>query len=285
MIRKSCICPAVDEIVKIALIEDIGSGDITTSYLVDPLLRGHSKVMAGEMLVVAGITPFVKAFQFLSSEIEFVFLENEGTVIQKGEAIAELKGPYNTLLSGERTALNFLQRLSGIATLTHCFLQKIKKYKSVLLDTRKTTPGWRVMEKEAVRLGGGTNHRMGLFDAVLIKENHIAACAGSVRAAVEKAKRTRSPLVNVEVEVRGIEELREVIDLKPDMVMLDNMTIEEIRQAVKIVSGRVPLEVSGNITIESIEEVASTGVEYISAGALTHSSRAVDISMITEPEK
>jgi len=277
------ISPVVDELVRVALAEDIGSGDKTTSLLVDPECRGHARVIAKEMLVIAGFLPFMKVFQILSSKIEFVFFEKEGSVVREGDTVAELKGPYSVLLTGERTALNFLQRLCGIATNTYHYVEKIKLFGTVLFDTRKTTPGWRALEKEAVRLGGGTNHRMGLFDAVLIKDNHIAACGG-IRPAVKRVKEVKSPRLTIEVEVKNMEEFREALDAGPDMIMLDNMSIEEIKQAVKTAGGKVPLEASGNITLESIEKVAATGVNYISAGAVTHSSRAVDMSMIIEPE-
>jgi nicotinate-nucleotide pyrophosphorylase (carboxylating) len=279
------ISPVVDELVRVALAEDIGSGDKTTSLLVDPECRGHARVIAKEMLVIAGFLPFMKVFQILSSKIEFVFFEKEGSVVREGDTVAELKGPYSVLLTGERTALNFLQRLCGIATNTYHYVEKIKLFGTVLFDTRKTTPGWRALEKEAVRLGGGTNHRMGLFDAVLIKDNHIAACGG-IRTAVEKVKEVevKGPRLTLEVEVKNMEEFREALDAGPDMIMLDNMSIEEIKQAVKTAGGKIPLEASGNITLESIEKVAATGVNYISAGAVTHSSRAVDMSMIIEPE-
>ena len=274
---------SVDELVRIALTEDIGSGDKTTSFLVDPECRGRARVIAKETLVVAGLLPFKKVFQFLSSETEFSFLEREGSVAGEDDTVAEIKGPYNVLLTGERTALNFLQRLCGIATNTYRFAEKVKPFGTVLFDTRKTTPGWRALEKEAVRLGGGTNHRMGLFDAVLIKDNHIAACGG-IRPAVEKAKEAKSPHLTVEVEVKNMEEFREALDAGPDMIMLDNMSIEDMKQAVKEAGGRVPLEASGNVTLESIEKVAATGVNCISTGAVTHSSRAVDMSMVIEPE-
>ena len=273
---------SVDELVRIALAEDIGNGDKTTSFLVDPECRGRARVIAKEMLVVAGLLPFKKVFRFLSPETEFVFLEREGFVAGEGDIVAEINGPYSVLLTGERTALNFLQRLSGIATNTYRFAEKIKSFGTVLLDTRKTTPGWRALEKEAVRLGGGTNHRMGLFDAILIKDNHIAACGG-IKPAVERAKQVKSLHLAVEVEVKNMEEFREAQNAGPDIIMLDNMSVEEMKQAVDEAGGRVPLEASGNITLESIEKVAATGVNYISAGAITHSSRAVDISMIIKP--
>ncbi len=195
--------------------------------------------------------------------------------------MAELSGPFSTLLTGERTALNFLQHLCGIATLTRQYVEKLKPYKAVLLDTRKTTPGWRVLEKEAVRLGGGTNHRMGLFDALLIKENHIAACGG-ITAAVTKARSHLSPLLSVEVEVRNFDELQEALEALPDVIMLDNMSLTDMKKAVEITAGRVLLEASGNVTLATLAAIAETGVDFISSGAITHSARAVDISMLIE---
>lgn len=272
---------ADDQLIKSALEEDIGSGDMTTAYLVQPEWIGLAKVTAKENLVLAGMQPFMKTFQFLCPDTEFIFLEDDGAVVSEGRTVAELKGPYNVLLSGERTALNFLQRLSGIAGMTHCYVEKIKPFGTVLLDTRKTTPGWRKLEKQAVRLGGGTNHRMGLFDALLIKENHIAACGG-ISPAVEKAKKSKAPHLALEVEVKNLADLREALDARPDMIMLDNMSIEEMKQAVELTARRLPLEASGNITLESVDKVASTGVDYISVGAITHSAGSVDLSMQIE---
>ncbi|MDP7417032.1 MAG: carboxylating nicotinate-nucleotide diphosphorylase, partial [Desulfobacterales bacterium] len=261
-----------------ALLEDIGSGDRTTSFLVGPEMKGRARVIAKEDLVLAGTVPFKKTFQALSPDTEILFVKQEGSVVVQGETIAELTGSLNVLLTGERTALNFLQRLCGIATGTRRYVEKLQPFKSVLLDTRKTTPGWRVLEKEAVSSGGGTNHRMGLFDAVLIKDNHLAVCGG-IRSAIKKAKKHRGPHMTIEVEVKNLEELREALDEKPDIIMLDNMSIETMKQAVEMTGGAVPLEASGNITLETIEQVASTGVDYISAGAVTHSAQAVDISI------
>jgi nicotinate-nucleotide pyrophosphorylase (carboxylating) len=271
--------PAVDKLVRLALAEDIGSGDITTSALVDPQCRGQAKVIAKQDLVIAGFRPFARVFELLNADTECVFHKKEGSFVNEGDTVAELRGPFNGLLTGERTALNFLQRLSGIATLTHCYAEKINSFRAVLLDTRKTAPGWRVLEKEAVRLGGGTNHRTGLFDGVLIKENHITA-SGGIRPAVEKAKKIKKSLLNIEVEVKNLEELRQALDAQPHLIMLDNMDLAEMKKAVEITDGRVLLEASGNVTLESIEPVAATGVDYISVGAITHSARAVDLSMI-----
>jgi nicotinate-nucleotide pyrophosphorylase (carboxylating) len=279
MINFNCNNPLADDIIKTALCEDIGCGDRTTMLLVDPESMGRARVIAKQAMTISGIGLFAKVFQLLDSEVEFVSLEQNGSVVSNGDIIAEINGPYSVLLTGERTALNFLQHLSGIATLTSCFVDKIKSYKATLLDTRKTTPGLRCFEKEAVLSGGGTNHRMGLYDAVLIKENHIAACGGIVPA-VKKARGGNTPHLVVEVEVKTIAELMAAIDVSPDIIMLDNMSIEEMRKAVEIAGGRISLEASGNVTLESIAGIAATGVDYISVGAVTHSASAVDLSMI-----
>ena len=265
MINFNCNNSLADDLIKTALCEDIGCGDRTTMLLVDPENMGSARVIAKQAMTISGIGLFAKVFQLLDSEVEFVSLEQNGSVVSNGDIIAEINGPYSVLLTGERTALNFLQHLSGIATLTSCFVEKIKSYKATLLDTRKTTPGLRCFEKEAVRSGGGTNHRMGLYDAVLIKENHIAA---------------NTPHLVVEVEVKTIAELTAAIDVSPDIIMLDNMSIEEMSKAVEIAGGRISLEASGNVTLESIAGIAATGVDYISVGAVTHSASAVDLSMI-----
>jgi nicotinate-nucleotide pyrophosphorylase (carboxylating) len=272
---------SIDSLIRLALAEDIGSGDKTTGLLVDGQARGRARVIAKEDLVAAGFVPFERVFTFLSASVVCRFLKEEGAVVLKGETLAELDGPFATLLTGERTALNFMQRLCGIATLTRQYAEKLKPYKAVLLDTRKTTPGWRVLEKEAVRHGGGTNHRMGLFDALLIKENHIAACGG-ITAAVAKARGQLSPLLSVEVEVRNFNELQEALAAMPDVIMLDNMSLEDMKKAVELTKGRVPLEASGNVTLDTLVAIAETGVDFISSGAITHSARAADISMLIE---
>jgi len=274
--------PGLDDLVRCALAEDIGSGDITTGILIDAASRGRARVTAKEELILAGTSAFQRVFALLSDDVTITSLKPDGTAARGGDTVCELEGAYATLLTGERTALNFLQHLSGIATRAHRFAEKLTPYKAVLLDTRKTTPGLRVLEKEAVRLGGGTNHRMGLFDAVLIKENHIAA-RGSITRAVEAVSRIKSPHMHIEVEVQTIDELKEALAAKPDLIMLDNMGIDEMIEAVAAAAGAVPLEASGNVTLDSIEQIAATGVDYISVGALTHSARAVDLSMIIEP--
>jgi nicotinate-nucleotide pyrophosphorylase (carboxylating) len=272
---------SLDNLVRLALAEDIGSGDVTTRLLIDDTAMGRARVVAKEELVLAGVRAFERVFSLLCAEITCRILMAEGASVRKGQTVAELEGPFAALLTGERTALNFLQRLSGIATLTRQFVEKMQPYKAVLLDTRKTTPGWRVLEKEAVRCGGGTNHRIGLFDALLIKENHVAACGG-ITAALSKARMQRSPLMSVEIEVRNLSELQEALATKPDVIMLDNMSLADMRRAVEISAGRVPLEASGNVTLATIADIAATGVDYVSCGAITHSARAVDVSMLIE---
>jgi nicotinate-nucleotide pyrophosphorylase (carboxylating) len=283
MINSLPLHTQADQLISIALQEDIGSGDKTTACLVDPGAPGKASVIAKEELTLSGINIFVRVFQLLNSQVRVPFLAQDGDIISADGMIAELEGPLYVLLTGERTALNFIQHLSGIATLTAQFVEKIKPYGVQLLDTRKTTPGLRKLEKDAVRTGGGTNHRMGLFDGILIKDNHISVC-GTITQAVKKAKSDGSPLIKIEVEVRTIKELIEALEAGPDMIMLDNMHVADIRKAVEITGGNIPLEVSGNVTLDTAEEIAQTGINYISAGAITHSARACDISMYIRNE-
>lgn len=268
-------------LVTAALKEDVGDGDRTTICLVEKGLNGIARITAKENLVLAGYLPVIKVYESLSPDIKISFLFEEGTFVKQGTLVCEIRGPFDLLLTGERTALNFFQHLSGIATATHLYAEKVKPYNTILLDTRKTIPGWRLLEKAAVRAGGGTNHRVGLYDAILIKDNHIEACGG-VKPAVEKAIRLREEGMKVEVEVKNLPELKEAISAGPDMIMLDNMTCDEMRQAVEIVGGKIPLEASGNVNLDTITDIAETGVTFISVGALTHSARAVDLSMMIE---
>lgn len=271
----------IDGLIRMALQEDIGSGDRTTAALIAPDQAGSARVIAKQGLVVAGTEPFLRVFQLLDGLVRVAHLVPDGTALDAGACVAELQAPYAALLSGERTALNFLQRLSGIATLTRAYVDTVARYPARVLDTRKTTPGWRVLEKAAVRAGGGRNHRMGLFDAVLIKENHVEA-AGGITAAVARARTACAPHAVVEVEARSLDEFREALAAGPDMILLDNMSCEQMRQAVQESGGRVPLEASGNIDLGSIERVAATGIDYISVGALTHSAPAADVSMLIQ---
>jgi len=268
----------VDRIIENALDEDIGPGDITTSAIVDPELKGEARLLAKEELVLAGMEIFSRVFSILGPGITVESQFHDGDMVRDGAWIALLKGSMRGILIGERTALNFLQHLSGIATLTRRYVEKTYPATVRVIDTRKTTPGLRILEKYAVRIGGGANHRFGLFDGILIKDNHIAT-AGSISKAVERLK-TRVPhTLRIEIEVTDIESLEEAINAGADAVLLDNMSLEEMSSAVSIAGGRVILEASGGVTLESIGEIAKTGVDLISVGAITHSARSVDISL------
>lgn len=274
--------PLIDEVFKISILEDIGSGDITSELIVSEKTRAVSQIICKENLILAGI-PFIKRFFSILANYmqvnDFSFQEyyKDGDFIEKGRVIALIKGNARFLLAGERIVLNFLQRLSGIATFTREFVKKVEDLPVKILDTRKTTPGLRFMEKYAVRVGGGYNHRFALYDAILIKDNHIKI-AGSVKEAVFKAKNSCIHQ-KVEVEVKSLDELEEAIAAGADIVMLDNMDIETMKKAVEISKGRVLLEASGGVNLENVRDIALTGVDFISIGALTHSARAVDISM------
>jgi nicotinate-nucleotide pyrophosphorylase (carboxylating) len=268
----------LDGIIRRALEEDLGSGDLTTSATIDPDLKGRASLLARETLVLAGLPVFIKVFRMLSVEIISEDYFEDGQVVQEGEKICQITGPANAILKGERTALNFLQRMSGIATLTKTYVDKVGLQKVRLVDTRKTAPGLRLFDKYAVRMGGGFNHRMGLYDGVLIKDNHISA-AGSIINAVDLAKRKVPHTIKVEVEVEDLEALEEAIQAGADVVLLDNMSPHRLKEAVRLSNGRVPLEASGGINLKNIEQIAKTGVDIISVGALTHSAKAVDISL------
>jgi len=267
-----------DNLIDRALEEDIGAGDITTQHLVDPRTKGQAIIVAKEDLVIARLDLARRVFQRIDAGLTLTSAFSDGDQVHEGDTVAMLSGRLATLLTGERTALNFLQRLSGIATLTRGYVTRLAGKDVKLLDTRKTTPGWRELEKWAVRTGGGTNHRMGLYDAVLIKDNHIAA-AGSIAEAVKRVNAKVPAGTTIEVETVDLEQVREAMDAGAHIIMLDNMTTEKIKAAVALVDGRAKLEVSGGITHERLDELADTGIDYISSGALTHSARAVDLSM------
>ena len=267
----------LDGIVHAALEEDLGAGDITTDGIVDPKALGEASLVTREEMVLAGLPVFSRVFEYLSSEIEFDHHFGDGDAVPAGKEISRLKGPLSAILKAERTALNFLQRMSGIATLTRSYVRKAGSGVRVL-DTRKTAPGLRFLDKYSVRMGGGSNHRMGLFDGILIKDNHIAA-AGSISKAVRLAKARAPHTIKVEVEVEDLEGLKEAIQAGAEMVLLDNMSIGEIREAVRLAEGRVMIEASGGVNLDTIAEIAGTGVDLISVGALTHSVRAVDVSL------
>ncbi|MGC8852333.1 MAG: carboxylating nicotinate-nucleotide diphosphorylase [Hydrogenobacter sp.] len=269
----------MEELLKTFLKEDIGVGDITTEGVCrGEIVKGIIKTK--ESGVLAGIPFAVKVFELLG-EVKIIQAKSDGERIEKGEQLLILEGPADVLLKGERTALNILQRLSGIATLTNRVVKELEGTNIELLDTRKTTPGFRYFEKYAVRVGGGKNHRFGLYDMVLIKDNHKRV-AGSIREAVRRVRERVGPAYRIEVEVETLEELSEALSCEVDMVLLDNFSPEDVRRAVALVKGKVKIEVSGNITPENIKEYAIEGVNYISCGFITHSARWIDMSMKIE---
>jgi len=262
-----------------ALEEDIGSGDITTLSTVPLRSILDGTFIVKESGVIAGLEVVRETLHYLDKQISFSQKVTDGKHVVKGTVLAAVYGKGRALLTAERTALNFLQRMSGIATLTSQYVDAVKGTNVVILDTRKTSPGNRFLDKQAVILGGGANHRFGLFDMVLIKDNHIAA-AGGITQAVTQVWATDTMKRLIEVEVKNLEELREALSLKVDRILLDNMDIKTLREAVHFTAGRIPLEASGNITLKNVAAVAATGVDMISVGALTHSVRALDISFI-----
>ncbi|MDI6873101.1 carboxylating nicotinate-nucleotide diphosphorylase [Candidatus Solincola sp.] len=267
------------EAVRRALDEDLRSeGDITSRALIPPDMRGRGVIVMREEGVVAGLPLASMTFRLLDPRVRFQPLVSDGDRPATPAEIAVVEGKVSTILEGERTALNFLQRLSGVATLTSRFVAATAPYGVEVLDTRKTTPGLRTLEKYAVRAGGGRNHRFGLYDGVLIKDNHITAVGGTAEA-VRRAREALGPETSIEVEVQDLEELEEAIRAGADVVMLDNLSVEEVREAVRRAAGRVKLEVSGGINLENVASYASTGVDFISVGALTHSAPALDIAL------
>ena len=272
---------STDAIIELALREDIGHQDVTTRILIDNKKIGASHIRAKEAFLLAGIDVFSRVFYKLHERITIDSFFDNGEEIKDGDIIAKLTGPLWALLSGERTALNFLQRLAGIATYTRQVVQRIEKYPVRILDTRKTTPGWRILEKEAVRIGGGYNHRWGLYDGILIKDNHIRA-AGGITNSIEKARLNAPFLSKIEVETTTLEEVEEALKAKADVIMLDNMSLGNIKLAVDLIGGDVPVEVSGGVTIRTVEAIAETGIDFISMGELTTASRAVDVTMELE---
>lgn len=268
----------LQELLVRALQEDLGPGDVTSEATIGPESSSVAVVLAKQDLTLAGLDIARAVFHYLDTKIQFTTFAKDGDRLNAGTEIAKLSGNTRALLAGERVALNFLQHLSGIATLTARYVERVKGLKAEVLDTRKTLPGLRQLEKYAVRVGGGRNHRFGLYDGVLIKDNHIKA-AGGITNAVEGARRSAHHLLKVEVETKTLDEVREAMAAKADIVMLDNMPIDIMREAVKLIAGKAHVEASGNITLETIRAVAETGVDFISSGSLTHSAPAADISM------
>lgn len=270
--------PLVKKIIRLSLIEDIGPGDITTSLLVEQDFQVQAKLIAKEQFLLAGISIFKQVFRELSSSVSFEEFFQDGDLVEKDAIICKINGSISVILKAERTALNFLQRMSGIATMTKRFVDEVSHTKVRILDTRKTSPGMRILDKYAVRIGGGYNHRLGLFDGILIKDNHIAA-VGSIKKAIELAKKQAPHTLKIEVEVENIEQLVEAIEAGADIVLLDNMEFEQIREAVRLAKGKVLIEVSGGVRLENVRRIAELGVDFISIGALTHSVKGVDISL------
>ena len=270
--------PQIEQLIDLAIAEDLGSGDITTDSLVTPDLEGKAVILAKEPLVLAGLETARRVFARFDDQTVIEATKGDGDLIQAGETVIKLTGKLAALLKAERIALNFLQRLCGIATHVRAYMDEIGDSAVRLVDTRKTTPGWRVLEKYAVRVGGAANHRMGLYDGVLIKDNHIAACGG-VKPAILRARQTVSHLVRIEVEVSTLEETGQALEAGADVIMLDNMDAPQIRQAVDLIGRNALVEVSGNVTKDRLKVLAATGVDLISIGALTHAARSVDISM------
>jgi nicotinate-nucleotide pyrophosphorylase (carboxylating) len=268
----------LDRLIDLALEEDIGPGDVTTQALIPPELQGEAHIRAKQTLVVAGLPVAARVFYKVDSGLIFEAVAEEGQEVAAGAVLARLTGPLPPILTGERLALNFLQRLSGIATLTRSLVALIPGAPAVLLDTRKTTPGMRALEKYAVRLGGGHNHRFGLFDGVLIKNNHLSASA-SITQAIHLARRHAPPTLKVEVEVTDLAQLQEALAAGADIIMLDNMDEAAMLKAAEMAQGRAILEASGGMSRERLPEVAATGVNFISMGALTHSAPASDIHL------
>ena len=268
--------------VKSALAEDIGSGDVTTLATVPKTLAFKTVMRAREPLVVAGLDFAKTAFLHLSSSVKIEFLVHDGTHVGRGDNLLRISGSARAILSAERVALNFVQHLSGIATLTAQFVTAVKGTRAQILDTRKTTPGWRRFEKFAVACGGGKNHRLGLFDMVLIKDNHLAALRNekpnAVAAAIQLARK-KFPKLKIEVEADTLEQVTQAANAGADIILLDNMTPEQMRQAVKIAKGRAKTEASGGVNLATVRAIAGSGVDFISVGALTHSARAVDIGL------
>ncbi|MDP3028906.1 MAG: carboxylating nicotinate-nucleotide diphosphorylase [Deltaproteobacteria bacterium] len=272
------ISTSVKFLIEQALAEDIGPGDLTTEALIDPELQGQATIVAKQDFRVAGLEIAGQVFHTLNPTIEFKALLKDGGRAAPGEVLAEVYGPVADLLRGERVALNFLQHLSGIATHTHKFVEAVAGLPVKILDTRKTIPGLRLLEKYAVRMGGGHNHRFGLYDAILIKDNHLSA-VNSLAGAIRRAKDYAPHVAKVEIEVSSIDQLKEALAAGAVAILLDNMDIPTLKEAVALAGGKAVLEASGGVNLKNVREIAETGVDMISIGALTHSAPACDISL------
>ena len=273
--------PSIQALIRAALDEDLGSGDVTSQYFIPEMARSKARIIAKEAGVLSGLEVARQVFREVDKGIGFWTEREDGTPFEVGDVILEIEGRTRGILAGERTALNFLQRLCGVATTTRRYVQAVQPHPVKLLDTRKTTPGWRRLEKAAVKDGGGSSYRMGLYDQVMVKDNHLMACnkLDDLQAAIDAVRKDR-PGIKVEIEAATLEQVADFLALRGvDIILLDNMGTDDLRHAVTINEGRVFLEASGGITLDTINAVAATGVDAISVGALTHSSKAVDLSL------
>ncbi len=269
----------IERIVRTALAEDIGLGDVTTEVTVVRETVARAELVAKEDFTLAGLDVAAEVFRTLDPEVSFEKITADGQSVRQGEVIAWLKGDASVLLQGERVALNLLQRMSGIASLTARYVAEVAGTGATIVDTRKTVPGLRALDKYSVRMGGGRNHRIGLFDGVLIKENHIAA-AGGIAAAIESARQQLPHTLKIEIETRDLVEVEKALQAGVDIIMLDNLSLDEMRQGVELIAGKALVEASGGVNLERVRDIAETGVNIISVGALTHSVTAADISML-----
>lgn len=268
----------IDKLIDLAIEEDINTGDITTESLIPDSLNAVAEMTAKAEGVISGLSLIRRVFEKFEKDIKWTPFVKDGEKVKRGDVILRIEAKYSTLLKGERISLNILQRMSGIATKTADYVNELKGYETELLDTRKTVPGMRIFDKQAVSDGGAKNHRMGLYDLVMIKDNHIKI-AGSITKAVEQIRKNVGQGIKIEVETTNLDEVKEALECNVDIIMLDNMSNALMKEAVMVVAGRTKTEASGNMTIERLKSVAETGVDYISVGALTHSVTALDISM------
>jgi len=272
------LTPATLTLIELALEEDLGRGDVTSTTIFDAAATAEGRIMAKETLIVSGLAVAREVFRRIDPRLRFEPAVTDGTRVDKGQTVVAVGGPVRSLLGAERTALNFLQRLSGVATLTRRYMDLVAGTQARVCDTRKTTPGWRYLDKQAVLDGGGFNHRADLAAGVLIKDNHIAAC-GSVRAAVERARANAPHTLRVEVEVTALDQIEDALAAKAEVILLDNMTPALVKQGVQLIAHRALVEISGNVNLDTVRAYAEAGPDLISVGALTHSARAVDLSL------
>lgn len=269
------------ELIRLALAEDLGdAGDVTTDAVIPEAATGRAALIAKQDCVLAGTEVFEAIFARVAPSVSVAWHAKDGDPVRDGQIVAHVEGSLRAIITGERTALNFIQRLSGVATLARRFVERASAPSVEIRDTRKTTPGMRMLEKAAVRAGGGTNHRMGLFQGIFLKDNHIAACGG-IRRAIERARASR-PSLEVQIECETLEQVREAVDAGADELLLDNMDIATLRESVRVVAGRARTEASGGVSLDTVSEIAAAGVDAVSAGALTHSAPSMDLSLELE---